>query len=237
MTATKKEPDMTGQPTVFCQTVTNSDKPKEKPDQDIRSLNIYERMSAIVSELSYVAKNLTVGVNSKSAYKAVGEADILSSVIPLERKFRVYSYPYSREIVEEKDLTNQNGYIQHYCKIASVYRFQNIDKPEEYVEVTSYGEGLDAGDKGMGKAMTYCDKYALMKAYKIRTGEDPDQDASVEMKGEVTSKAATPQQLAIIMQCEPDRITNMLSYFHKDKIGDLSMEEASNAIKILKKEK
>jgi ribosomal protein S27AE len=28
--------------------------------------------------------------------------------------------------------------------------------------------------------MTYGDKYALMKAYKISTGDDPDQNASVE---------------------------------------------------------
>jgi len=30
--------------------------------------------------------------------------------------------------------------------------------------------------------MTYADKYALMKAYKIITGDDPDQDPSKENK-------------------------------------------------------
>lgn len=30
--------------------------------------------------------------------------------------------------------------------------------------------------------MTYADKYALMKAYKITTGDDPDKDASPEKR-------------------------------------------------------
>ena len=41
-------------------------------------------------------------------------------------------------------------------------------------------EGIAPQDKGSGKAMPYADKYALMKAYKISTGDDPDQNASVE---------------------------------------------------------
>ena len=46
--------------------------------------------------------------------------------------------------------------------------------------MVTFAEGIDAQDKGSGKAMTYGDKYALMKAYKISTGDDPDQNASEE---------------------------------------------------------
>ena len=38
-------------------------------------------------------------------------------------------------------------------------------------------------DKAPGKAMTYADKYALMKAYKMVTGDDPDQNASDDLEG------------------------------------------------------
>ena len=34
--------------------------------------------------------------------------------------------------------------------------------------------------KGSGKAMTYSDKYALMKAYKISTGEDVDEGTDAD---------------------------------------------------------
>lgn len=67
---------------------------------------------------------------------------------------------------------------QIFMRIETIYKFINIDKPEESIEITTYGDGVDTQDKAPGKAMTYGDKYALMKAYKIITGEDPDQNKS-----------------------------------------------------------
>jgi hypothetical protein len=53
-------------------------------------MNIYEKLSAISNELSTVAKNLEVGFGANK-YKAVGEADVLKAVKPLEAKYKVYS--------------------------------------------------------------------------------------------------------------------------------------------------
>ena len=53
-----------------------------------------------------------------------------------------------------------------------------MDDPTDYIETVVFSVGLDSGDNGDGKAMTYGDKYALLKAYKISTGDDPDQQAS-----------------------------------------------------------
>lgn len=67
-------------------------------------------------------------------------------------------------------------------RIKTVYRFVNVDEPTDFIETTVFSEGFDSQDKGSGKAMTYGDKYALMKAYKISTGDDPDATASEEVK-------------------------------------------------------
>lgn len=147
---------------------------------EIKEMNIFEKLSNITNEISNVNKNLTVG-EGKSSYKAVGEADILKAVKELEFKYRVYSYPYSREVIESTMYTTSNQYGDKnniFSRIKTIYRFINIDKPEEYIETTTFSEGIDTQDKGSGKAMTYADKYALMKSYKIITGDDPDQNAS-----------------------------------------------------------
>lgn len=151
-----------------------------------KKLNIYQRMLGITAELSAVAKNLSVG-EGKSSYKAVGEADVLAAVKPAEEKFGVYSYPTSRQIVDSQVMTTTSTYQGNtkethklFMRIETVYRFVNVDRPEEYIEVTTYGDGVDSQDKAPGKAMTYGDKYALLKAYKIITGEDPDQHKSEE---------------------------------------------------------
>ena len=66
---------------------------KEKKELDIKSLNIYEKMSLITTEMAVIEKNLKVSINAKNSYKAVSERDVLDNVKPLETKYRVYSYP------------------------------------------------------------------------------------------------------------------------------------------------
>lgn len=157
-------------------------------------MNIYEKMLNITNEIASVNKNLTVG-EGKSKYKAVGEADVLKAVKELEFKHKVYSYPVNREIIESTMYTTSNQYGEKnniFSRIKTTYRFVNVENPDEYIEIISYAEGIDTQDKGAGKAMTYSDKYALMKAYKIITGEDPDQNPSQEEK--VTNKTYTKQK-------------------------------------------
>lgn len=151
-------------------------------------MNIFEKLAAVTAELNAVAKNLKVG-EGRSSYKAVGEADVLAAVKPLEAQYKVYSYPASRRIVDSDVITTKKTYngqesetSKFFMRVETVYRFVNIEKPEEFVEVTTYGDGVDSGDKAPGKAMTYGDKYALLKAYKIITGDDPDQNASEDAK-------------------------------------------------------
>lgn len=161
-------------------------------------MNIFEKMSAITAELNAVAKNLKVG-EGRSAYSAVGEADVLAAVKPLEEKYKVYSYPVDRKIVDSDIITVKKTYngsesesSKVYMRLETIYRFVNIEKPDEYIDIKTYGDGVDANDKAPGKAMTYGDKYALLKAYKIITGDDPDQNASED--GQRTGNQRTGSQ-------------------------------------------
>lgn len=167
------------------------------PSNDFSGWNIYRKMSGIMSELGVVAKNLEVSLG-QGRYKAVGEADVLHAVKPLEIKYGIYSYPLYRKVIKEDELvlahtyTNRDGSqtktekINVFMRIETVYRFVNINNPSEYIDITSYGDGVDPQDKAPGKAMTYSDKYALLKAYKIQTGDDPDQEGSGEILSNTT---------------------------------------------------
>lgn len=171
---------------------------------NIKEMNIHQRMLAITSELQTVAKNLIVQQTKTSSYKAVSERDILDAVKPLEVKYGVYSYPVSREVLESNLLESESEYQGKISKkttfmtrIKTVYRFVNVDIPDDYVETVTFAEGIDSQDKGSGKAMTYADKYALMKAYKISTGDDPDQTASVDTKYTQVPKQKTARERLI----------------------------------------
>lgn len=161
-------------------------------------MNIYEKMSAITSELKTIQKKLTIKASQNSSYKAVSEVDVLDAVKPLEKKHKVYSYPSSRKVLESHLIDNSTTYIDkknntetitkktaYMSRIETTYRFINIENPEEYIEITSLSEGIDSSDKGSGKAMSYGDKYALMKAYKISTGDDVPPEIPVISQFEV----------------------------------------------------
>lgn len=197
-------------------------------------MNIYEKMAKATAEIETVAKNLQVGVGSAS-YKAVGEADVLTAVKPIEEKYGIYSYPLKRELVESNAYTTTQEYkgetkekLTIFMRLKTTYRFVNIEKPEEFIDIECFGDGVDTQDKAPGKAMTYADKYALMKAYKIRTGDDPDQFASKEMH-RVTR--ITPEQKKRLQDLGAD-FTNLAKRFHKASVDELTTLEADQAIQI-----
>ena len=202
-------------------------------------LNIVQRMLAIQTELGTVAKNLNVVTNAKTnkGYKAVSERDVKDAVKPLEDKHGVYSYAVSSEIVDSGVLTSMtdSGYERksQYMWIKETYRFVNVDKPDEFIEVSAFGDGIDTGDKAPGKADTYAGKYALMKAYKISTGDDPDQEASPE-KGYNTAKMtgkATEKQISLIEDLyTDDEINKILANYKINSLEELDKGIASKYI-------
>ena len=199
-------------------------------------MNIYEKMLAITNEIGTVAKNLEVGVG-KSQYKAVGEADVLKAVKELEAKYNVYSYPSNRKVIDNSIMQTRkeyNGQVtesnQLFMRIEVEYTFVNVEKPDEQIKIISYGDGIDTQDKGPGKAMTYADKYALLKAYKIVTGEDPDQQHSPDTVkiGEQKIKDVKVKALKQAFEnkgLSAGQISNGLSYFGYKNIEDIKEDD------------
>ena len=214
------------------------------------TLNIFQRMSKATDAINRVAKNLQVGVGA-AQYKAVGESDVLAAVKPIEVECGIYSYPISREIVNDEILktsttkeykgeitTTEKNSV--FLRIRTIYRFVNVDKPEEYIDIIAYGDGIDAQDKAPGKAMTYSDKYALLKAYKIETGDDPDQRASEEnIKTKKTSNAnnvddekpSAELDVELIKKCNELKMDlKKVAIYHKTTISKLTNEQVQQCI-------
>lgn len=224
-----------------------------KESQKIKELNIFEKMLLITNELGVIEKNLNVEITKTKSYKAVSERDILDAIKPLETKYRVYSYPYDRKIVDRDILvkeTEYNGSVSKtntlFMRLEITYRFVNIDKPDEFIDITTYGDGLDTGDKAPGKAMTYGDKYALMKAYKMSTGDDPDKEASPE-SGYKKSKTIKKDDESINLEITKDfnnllietgtDLAELLKHYGVDNYNLLTDEQKIDAIAIMKKKK
>ena len=202
-------------------------------------MNIYEKMSAISNEIGTIAKNLEVKYGQGS-YKAVSETDVLKPVKELEAKHGIYSYPKARRIVDSGTVTNSKGTTSLFLRVETEYCFVNMEKPDEQISVITYGDGVDTQDKAPGKAMTYGDKYALLKAYKIPTGDDPDKDGSptdntfnLESEGEKPigkDKLDTIQALNL----DPDKAKEVLKSFGYNKSNGIKVKDFPKVFEALK---
>lgn len=203
--------------------------------EEIKKLNIYEKLQKITDELGVVEKGLKIEVTKTRSYKAVSERDILDNVKPLETKYRVYSYPYERNIIDKDILVSHTEYgdkTNMYMRLETTYRFVNLDNSSEFVDIKTYGDGIDSGDKAPGKAMTYADKYALMKAYKISTGDDPDKEASPE-NGYMKEQMNLLGEIKKLMNAKKVLPNEISENFNK-KSNEMNTEELQEVIKWLK---
>lgn len=215
--------------------------------EETKTLNIFQKMLKATEKIGVVAKNLNVSINKNSSYKAVSETDVLEAVKPIEIELGIFSYPLERKIIETEVLDTIKEYNgarteskQLFMRLEVTYRFVNVDKPEEFIDITSYGDGVDSQDKAPGKAMTYADKYALLKAYKVSTGDDPDKEPSGELKGieEKKETKATPKQIEILAKVyKEENLAKLLTANGIDKLENLSVQKASELIKKINEKK
>ena len=55
------------------------------------------------------------------------------------------------------------------------FTWVNAEKPSETIVSAWVGQGLDSGEMGVGKALTYAEKFYLLKFFQIPTDKfDPD---------------------------------------------------------------
>ena len=62
-------------------------------------MNLFEKIQAVSMEVMNIEKNLQVGTGN-SAYKAVGDADVIRAVKKAEEKYRVLSIPTRVERID-----------------------------------------------------------------------------------------------------------------------------------------
>ena len=199
-------------------------------------MNIYEKIQSVSEVVRNVEKNLVVGTGN-SAYKAVSDQDVLFKVKEAEKMFRLVSIPVRQELVKSEIVRTiaNGGYekINYVDIVKMTVRIINIDKSDEYIEVESFGRGLDAGDKGFGKASTYARKYALLNAYKIATGEDPDQSKSDEQVA--LSKDEVREKVIDYLMQNVEYCNNILSYYALPSTDDLNTKQVNSIYKNLTK--
>jgi len=149
----------------------------------IEHKNIQEALHGVYSEVGYVQKQKSAGLN----YSFAGESEFIQEIRPALINHGITMYVKSMDDLRNETYTTKNGSVMMRSIVHATVRFQHVT--QTYVDVEAYGEGSDTGDKSVNKAMTDCYKYALRQTFMIATGDDPDKEASQERKQIVSEDA------------------------------------------------
>lgn len=195
----------------------------------VEKLNIYQKIQLVSNEVRNVEKDIQVG-SGNYGYKAVSDLAVTLAIKDAETKHGIISIPIKQELVNSEVITtikkNGDEGRTFVDTIKMTIVIVNLDDPKEEIFVESFGKGVDSGDKGFGKASTYARKYALLNAYKIATGEDPDANKSEEIKS-----PSTPDEKRVMITNYLDNnletLQKLLQHFNVGTLDDMTDKQVN----------
>lgn len=142
-------------------------------------MSVYKKLFQVQTAMRSLAAN-TEGQTGAARYNYVSGSKLLGFVRPLMDRFGLL---LTQEVVDihNEPITymTRNGEKTEMFTTVHI-RFTWIDA-EDSSQITNefFANGMNAWDKGLGSALTYAERYYLMKTFHIATDED-DVDALVK---------------------------------------------------------
>jgi len=204
------------------------------------TMNIFQRINAVMKEVQYVQKDATV-----ERYKAVSHDQVVSVARAALVKHGVVIYPcqFAGDVVEV--LTTKNGgRMALYSGEYEIY-FVNVDNGDDRISVKVHAHAMDNGDKAPGKAVTYATKTAILKVLCLETGENEESRAEVREQALPITDEQAEQIKSLLEETESDtrkfldtvcRAVNIPAVASVDELPRASFEFAHGAL-LKKKEK
>jgi len=134
-------------------------------------MNIHQRMVEVRKTVSYVKKD---GKNKFQNFDYVSSSSCLAAIRQGMNDYGVLLLPMVKTCKIEKWRENQKS-VDFCTHLTLEFHWINVDAPEDRIVIDWFAQGIDSGEKGMGKALTYAEKYHVLKVFNIPTDDiDPD---------------------------------------------------------------
>lgn len=146
-----------------------------------KEMNIYQKLLEVRKGVEYLKRE-----QEGAEYSYVSSGAVLTSVRDKLNEMGLILEPH----VVDKKVTIAENTGRILTQLDMLYIWVNVDNPEERVEVPFYAQGVDFHEKGVGKALTYGEKYFILKYFNIPTDDvDPDAYQEKKLKSITTSQA------------------------------------------------
>lgn len=197
--------------------------------KDVSKMNIYQKLAIARAELGNRPLKKS-GFNKFSGFPYFELSDFISEITKIFKDLNLVSI--------FKIKTNELGIEIAYMNIL------NADNPAETIEFEA--STAEANVKGatpiqmLGAKHTYMRRYLWLEAMEIAENDAQDaQDKSKEEKPTTQKQLALASlgQVKILSAQDPERIKKMLDYYGVKEIKELTMQQASEAVKAFSKDK
>ena len=183
---------------------------------------------SVMKEVKGMEKNSRVGAGTRAAYDGTKDSDVKEAFNNALSKNGLAMIPISIEDEikidrwEEENTWNDKTTLKQkqsvFTKVKTKYLL--LHESGESVEVAGYGHGVDAQDKGAGKATTYALKNALLYTFLTPVGKIDDSDTTHSAQIETPTdnkKWLTESQLNATLKATKDQAEKVLSTFKMKK--------------------
>lgn len=147
-------------------------------------MNLHEKLIAVRKEVKVLTKDQH---NAGQGFNFVSNSQTVSSLREKMDELGLLLMPQVHGHTVERHDT-RNGGKQYFTELEMSFTWVNAEEPKDREELTFYAQGTDSSEKGVGKALTYAEKYFLLKFFNIPTdSSDPDTN-----NGSATASPAGP---------------------------------------------
>ncbi|MRM83398.1 ERF family protein [Riemerella anatipestifer] len=208
-------------------------------------MNIYQKLLQIQAKVNGLGKDASSGSGSYG-YQYVSGAKVLEFVRPLmnelglilkqeilsiENERQDYSVTAKKMVENEKGIKEQIEYPKPKSEILSkvMMKFTWIDTETGEKDENLFGaNGQNDWEKGLGSALTYAERYFLLKFFHIPTDED---DIDNDLRKKIDEDKPTPSKKASTIQNNNKKVDEWLSDESYNKALVATKEQIQNVLK------
>ena len=186
-------------------------------------MNIYQKLIEVRKAVPYLKKE-----NEGYQFKFVSSSQTLGALKTKMDDLQLLLIPsVTSKAVSEK--ATAKGGKEYFTELEMDFKWVNAEDPQETITCHWYGQGLDTGEKGVGKALTYAEKYFMLKFFNIPTDkDDPD---SFQDKIDNKTPAKPPVQPKVTTAADADlALKNFLLKKHNGNREAAKAEYLSNKV-------
>jgi hypothetical protein len=191
-------------------------------------MNIYQKLIEVRKVVPYLKKE-----SQGHQYQYTGSSQVLGAVRLKLDELGLLLIPQvlNAKVTSE---ANSKGQVNYFTELTMNMTWVNAENPEEQINVPWYAQGIDtAGEKGVGKALTYAEKYFLLKQFNIATDKD-DPDA-FQAKMEEAARPQVPAKLIGLIKTEwmskgykPNQLDAQCEKLYGVRLSGMTEEQAQD---------